>query len=126
MKYVVLIGRILFSSIFIIKSIDHFSKESINYAANSGVPLATILVPIAGIIAFLGGISILLGYKARLGAWLIIIFLIPTTLMMHQFWSIGDVYDAMMHQYCFMKNVSMIGGALMISYFGSGPMSLTK
>ena len=126
MNYVVLLGRVLFSFIFIVKSFDHFSKESVAYATLMGVPMPSLLVPIAGIIAFLGGMSILLGYKPKIGAILIILFLVPTTFMMHKFWSTSDVYHAMMHEYCFMKNLAMIGSALMISYFGTGPLSLSK
>ncbi|MCF7806187.1 MAG: DoxX family protein [Simkaniaceae bacterium] len=125
MKYILLIGRILFSSVFIIKGIDHFTPAAITYASSMNVPIPGFLVPLAGVIAVLGGLSILLGFKARIGAWLIIIFLIPTTFMMHQYWSFKDLYHAMMNQYCFIKNLSLMGAALMIAYFGSGPFSLS-
>lgn len=126
MKFVFLLGRVLFSLIFIIKSLEHFSSKMIDCAAQSGVPMATILVPLAGIIAFLGGLSVLLGYKAKAGAWLLVIFLLPTAFAMHKFWQSKDAFSMMMHQYCFLKNISMLGAALMITYFGSGPMSLDK
>ena len=126
MKYIFLFGRILFSSIFLIKSLEHFSPKMIDRVASMGVPMASILVPIAGIIAFLGGLSILLGYKAKLGAWLLVIFLLPTTFIVHKFWDSKDFFTNMMHQYCFFKNISLLGAALMISYFGSGPLSLDK
>ena len=124
MKYVLLLGRILFSSVFIIKSFDHFTAKSIAHATSKGVPMASFLCPLAGLIILLGGLSILLGYKARIGAWLLVIFLVPTTFMMHQFWGAGTGYVAMLESYCFLKNLSLIGAALMIAYFGSGPLSL--
>ena len=96
------------------------------HAADMGVPMASILVPIAGILALLGGLSILLGYKAKVGAWLLVIFLLPVTLIIHRFWDTKDFFANMMHQYCFFKNLSLLGAALMISYFGSGPLSLDK
>ena len=126
LKYVFLLGRIFFSSIFLIKSLEHFSSQSINYTASMGIPFASILVPLSGVIAFLGGLSILLGYKAKIGAWLLIIFLVPTTFTMHKFWLSEDVFSNIMHQYCFFKNLSIVGAALMVTYFGSGPMSLDK
>lgn len=126
MKIILLIGRVLFSLIFIIKSLEHFSPRMVDHAVEMGVPMASFLVPIAGIIAFLGGISILLGYKAKIGAWLLVIFLLPTAFAMHKFWQSGDAFSLMMQQYCFFKNVSMLGAALMIAYFGSGPLSLDK
>ncbi len=126
MKYLLLLGRILFSAIFIIKPLDHFSSKMIDHATLTGVPMAMLLVPLAGIIAFLGGLSILLGYKAKIGAWLIVIFLLPTAFVMHKFWQSTDPFSMMMHQYCFWKNISMLGAALMITYFGSGPLSFDK
>lgn len=125
MKYLVLLGRIFYSAIFIGSGIGHFSSSAIEYARMAGVPMAGFLVPFAGLIALLGGISVLLGYKARIGAWLIVIFLVPVTFMMHRFWGITEQHVALVQQAMFMKNLSMLGAALLITYFGSGPMSLT-
>jgi putative oxidoreductase len=126
MKYVFLLGRILFSSVFLVKSLDHFSQKMVNHVTNLGVPLAQILVPVSGILAFLGGISILLGYKAKVGAWFLVVFLVPATFIVHRFWHSTDCFSCMMHEYCFFKNISLLGAALMITYFGSGPLSFDK
>jgi putative oxidoreductase len=75
-------------------------------------------------VAIAGGLSILLGYRAKLGAWLIVLFLIPVTLMLHKFWTVQDPMMAQIQMILFMKNVSMLGGALLISQFGAGPFSL--
>jgi putative oxidoreductase len=88
------------------------------------VPLASIAVPLSGVVAIVGGLSILLGYRAKLGAWLIVLFLIPVTLMLHKFWTVSDPMMAQIQMILFMKNVSMLGGALLISQFGAGPFSL--
>jgi putative oxidoreductase len=74
--------------------------------------------------AFFGGLSILLGYRAKLGAWLIVLFLVGVTPMMHKFWGVADPMMQQMQMIMFMKNVSMLGGALLISQLGSGPWSL--
>jgi putative oxidoreductase len=124
MKYIVLVGRILFSTIFIMTIMGHFSKQDISFAAAAGVPLAPIAVPVSGIIAFLGGLSIAFGYKAKWGAWLIVLFLVPITLMMHNFWAAPDKMAAQMQLAMFIKNISILGAALMIAYFGTGPLSL--
>lgn len=124
MKFLVVIGRFFYSLIFILASFGHFSKGSIQHAAQAGVPMAEILVPLSGVIAFLGGISILVGYKAKLGAWLLIIFLVPVTLMMHKFWLFQDPIGGMIEKIMFMKNLSLLGAACMIAYFGSGPFSI--
>ena len=120
---VILAGRVLFSLIFILASPNHFSKQTIAYAASQGVPLASVAVPLSGVIAMAGGLSILLGYRAKLGAWLIVLFLIAVT-PMHNFWAVHDPMMAQLQMIMFMKNISMLGGALLISQFGAGPLSL--
>lgn len=120
---VVLLGRLLFVAIFLMSGPEHFSKQTIGYAASQGVPLASIAVPLSGVLALVGGLSILLGYRAKLGAWLIILFLIPVTLMLHNFWVVKDPTMAQMQMVMFMKNVSMLGAALLITQFGAGPLS---
>jgi len=123
-SYVTLAGRFLFSAIFIMSGFFHFSPQDIAYAANAGVPAPAFLVPASGILALLGGLSILLGYRAKIGGWLVVLFLVPVTLMMHNFWAQKDPMMAQMQMAMFMKNVTMIGGALLISQFGAGPLSL--
>ncbi|HEV3511643.1 MAG TPA: DoxX family protein [Candidatus Sulfotelmatobacter sp.] len=122
--FFVLFGRIFFAVIFLAAGPNHFAKQTIAYAASQGVPLASIAVPFSGLLAILGGLSILLGYRARIGAWLIAIFLIGVTPMMHKFWTVSDPMMYQIQFVMFMKNVSMLGGALLISQFGAGPLSL--
>jgi putative oxidoreductase len=124
MKYIPLIGRTLFSLIFLMTIEGHFSAGAIGYADKMGVPMPNILVPLSGVIATLGALSIIIGYKAQWGAWLIIIFLIPVTFFMHRFWGIADTAAAQMQMVNFMKNLSMIGGALLIAFWGPGPVSI--
>ena len=72
----------------------------------------------------MGGISILLGYRVRIGAWLLVLFLIPVTVMMHNFWAVSDPMMAQIQLAMFLKNLSLLGGALLLAYFGPGPLSL--
>ena len=127
MKYIPLIGRILFSLIFISSGImGHMVglTDTAAYAASQGVPMPTVLVLVSGIIAVLGGLSVLLGYKAKLGALLLVVFLVPVSFIMHNFWTISDPMTRTIQISLFMKNISLIGGALLIAYFGSGPVSI--
>ena len=121
---VVVLGRFLFALIFLMAGANHFSKQTIAFSASQGVPMASIAVPLSGVLAIAGGLSILLGYRAKLGAWLIVLFLIPVSLMMHKFWTVTDPTMAQLQMILFMKNVAMLGGALLISHFGAGPFSL--
>lgn len=121
---VVVLGRFFFALIFVMAGANHFSKQSIGYAVSAGVPLPSIAVPLSGVLAIAGGLSILVGYRTKLGAWIIALFLIPVTLMMHNFWTVTDPMMAQIQMILFMKNVSMLGGALLLSHFGAGPFSL--
>jgi len=121
---VVVLGRFFFALIFLMAGANHFSGQTIAFAASQGVPLASFVVPFSGVLAIAGGLSILLGYRARLGAWLIVLFLVPVSLMVHKFWLVQDPMMAQIQMILFMKNVSMLGGALLISQFGAGPFSL--
>jgi putative oxidoreductase len=123
MRYVVLAGRVLYSAIFL-ATFTHFTPQYIAYGAQQGVPAAGVLVPLSGVTALAGGLSVLLGYRARVGAWLLVLFLVPVTLMMHNFWAVHDPMMRQLQLAMFMKNLSMLGGALLISYFGAGPLSL--
>jgi putative oxidoreductase len=121
---VVVLGRFFYVLLFLMAGPLHFSKPEIAYAVSAGVPLASIAVPLSGVLAIAGGLSILLGYRAKLGAWLLVIFLIPVTLMMHKFWGVQDPMMAQIQMAMFLKNVAMLGAALLISQFGAGPISL--
>jgi putative oxidoreductase len=125
-SFITLAGRVLFAAIFILSGFFHFSQQDIAYAVHAGVPMASFLVPASGILALLGGLSILLGYKAKIGAWLIVLFLVPVTLAMHNFWAVKDPMMAQIQMAMFMKNATMLGGALLISQFGAGPLSLDE
>jgi putative oxidoreductase len=121
---IVLLGRLLFFLIFVMSSPRHFMSQTIAYAASQGVPMASIAVPISGVLALAGGLSILLGYRAKIGAWLIVLFLAGVTPLLHNFWAVSDPMMHQMQFVMFMKNVSMIGGALLLTQLGSGPWSL--
>jgi putative oxidoreductase len=123
---VVPLGRVLFAAIFVLAAPGNFSHDAVAYATSQGVPLASVAVPISGVFALLGGLSVAIGYRATLGAWLLILFLVPVTLFMHRFWGVSDPMVASLQQVMFMKNVSMLGGAVLIACFGAGPLSLDE
>jgi putative oxidoreductase len=118
------IGRVLFALIFITAAPRHFTWEGIHHAADLGVPLAGLLVPVAGVMALAGGLSVALGWKARWGAWTLVAFLIPVTWMMHAFWKQSDAAAFHIQQAMFVKNLSMLGAALLLTQFGAGARSI--
>jgi putative oxidoreductase len=124
MKVAALAGRLLFSLVFLISGLTLFSAADIGYAASEGLPLAGVLVPVSGVLSILGGVSILIGYKTRIGATMIIVFLVPVTLLFHHFWTVTDPGARSIQMVDFMKNISILGGALMILVHGPGEYSL--
>jgi putative oxidoreductase len=124
MSYAVLLGRLLFSAIFIVAAPRHFTSEGAAHAASLGVPLARLAVPISGVLALAGGLGVLAGYQTRLSAWMLVAFLVPVTVMMHAFWRLDDPIAVHTQQAMFMKNLAMLGAAFIIAYAGGGPLSL--
>src|SRR5260370_11976721 len=82
---VVVLGRFFFVLIFLMSGPLHFSKQEVAYAAAQGVPLASLLVPFSGVLAFAGGLSILLVYRPKADPWLLVLLLVPFTLMLPNF-----------------------------------------
>jgi len=128
MKYVVLIGRLLYSLIFLSSAFNHIINydQLSHYTAALGVPFPKLVTLLTGIMILLGGLSILLGYKVRFGAALLFVFLLSTAFIAHAFWGIEEAMQAQMQEIMFMKNLSMAGAALVFYYFGTGPLSLEK
>ncbi len=114
-----LIGRILFGGFFIFNAYNHSMQAGPigQYAISKGVPAPTMAVLGTGIILLLGGMSILLGFKPKIGSTLILIFLVPVTLIMHDFWTVEDPSIRMREMVNFMKNTALIGAALITMAF---------
>lgn len=121
MKGLLYIGRWLFSLIFIVSGLSHFTRGAQAYALTYGVPPG--LTVVAGMVAIVGGLCVATGWRAREGAVLLAGFLVPVTLVMHRFWTITDPAQHAMQMANFMKNLSLFGASLMIVYQGSTPWS---
>ena len=101
-------------------------SETIAYAASNAVLFAPILVPVSGVMAIVAGLSILLGYRAKFGAWLAAFSLVCVTPAVHNFWTVTDPAMHQIELIQFLKNLSMLGGALLITQVSSGPWSLDQ
>lgn len=123
-RYLVPVGRVLFAAAHVVFSPLNFSREAITMAGQAGVPLPGLLVPLAAVISLAGGLSIVLGYRAKIGAWLLVLFLVPVTFYLHNFWAVKDPMMAQMQEGFFIANLSRIGACLLIAHFGAGPLSL--
>ena len=124
-RYGPLGGRILLSLMFIMSGwgkITGFAGTAA-YMASRGMPHPELLLPFAIAIELGGGLMLLTGWKARLAASAIFLFIIPTTLIFHNFWA-ADAASAQNQMIHFMKNVTIMGGMLYVAAFGAGPLSL--
>ncbi|WP_289047385.1 DoxX family protein [uncultured Psychrobacter sp.] len=112
------IGRLLLSMIFIFSGFTKITGYAATqgYMESMGVP--GMLLPLVIAVELLGGIAILLGFKARLVAILMAGFSIVSALLFHQFW----IDESQMNP--FMKNIAMAGGFLMIFAHGPGAYSI--
>lgn len=120
------LGRVFLSLIFIVSGLNHFSSGSISYADSQGIPAADILVPVSGLLALIGGLSVLTGLHARVGAVLLMLFMIPVTFLMHDFWNVADPQEAQTQMIHFLKNISILGGIVLVGFYGAGPWSLDQ
>lgn len=124
-QFASLLGRILLALIFVLsgwRKIGSFDTTA-GYMASKGLPMTEVLLALTIIIELVGGLMIVFGWKARWAALAIFLFLIPTTLIFHNFWAVGpeEVRDQMN---AFMKNIAIMGGLLYIMTFGPGPLSI--
>jgi putative oxidoreductase len=120
-----LIGRILLSAVFILAGISKvrgFSGEEM-FVASKHLPLPAVALAIAMIIELVGGLAILVGLYTRFTAWIVFLYMIPTTFLFHNFWAMQGAaqQDNMLH---FEKNLAIMGGLLILATFGPGSMSV--
>lgn len=120
------LGRLFLATIFLLSAVGNkipqFSEVS-EHMADEGVPAASFMLVGAIVFLLAGSVSLILGFKARIGATLLFVFLVLATYFFHDFWTMeGDAAAGEMIQ--FMKNLSMMGAMLFIAANGSGAMSL--
>jgi putative oxidoreductase len=114
MKTPFLIGRILFGGFFLYNGINHLMqrKNMASYTASKGVPTPELAVTASAIPLVIGGTSLLLGVKPKIGALAILGFLAGVSPVMHDFWRNEDLNERMKNLTDFMKNLALAGGAL--------------
>jgi putative oxidoreductase len=119
MDVVFLIGRVLFGVLFVYSGIGgHFAAGEMTkaYARQAGAPAPEATVPFTGVVIIAGGLMVILGIWADLGALLIAGFLFLTAFIIHRFWRIADPQMRQMDQVHFSKDLALAGAALVIFY----------
>jgi putative oxidoreductase len=120
-----LVARVLIAGIFILSGVMKLvhPEGATGYLASKGVGAAGTLILIAGVAEVLGGLAVALGVLTRVGALGLILYLIPTTLIFHAFWAVPTAEQAT-QMANFMKNLSIMGGLLLLVADGPGRYSL--
>ena len=116
MDIVLLIARILFAFMFVSGGLNHFKnlEAMAGYAQFKKVPAAKLSVQLSGLLLTLGGLSVVLGVWADLGAAVLAVVTLVMALKMHDFWTQTDPQAKQTETISFWKNISMAGGALFI------------
>ncbi len=126
-KFGPLVGRILIAVIFLLSGIGKIGSftGTAGFMASKGVPMTDLLLVITIFIELGSAIMLILGWKARLAAAVLFLWMIPVTLTFHNFWA-APADQQMIQQIMFLKNLAMMGGMLFVMAFGSGPYSVER
>jgi len=120
-----LAGRLLISTIFIFSGLSKIPAHAAmaGFAASKGLPAPDLAIWLAAAVEILGGLAILLGFQTRIAAWLLFLYLIPTSIVFHNFWAMQGM-EKMDGQAHFFKNIAIMGGLLFVATFGAGAYSI--
>lgn len=116
MTTVYLIGRVIFGLYFAYSGLNHFlnGKGMVGYAAFKKVPMPALAVYGSGLLILLGGLGVVFEMYIQISLVLIIVFLVPVTFFMHDFWKDTDPQSKISNKINFQKNLALIGAALML------------
>jgi putative oxidoreductase len=120
-----LCGRVLLALIFLQSGYGKITgfEGTVGYIAASGMPLPQVAAIGAILVELGGGILLIVGWQTRWAATALFLFLIPTTLIFHNFWA-ADAAHVQNQTINFMKNLCIMGGMLYVMAFGAGPLSV--
>jgi putative oxidoreductase len=116
MEIAFLVGRIIVGLYWLMGAVNHFTqvKSMVPYAKMKNVPFAEIAVPGTGVLLLVAALSIITGFYPIVAVVALVIFLVPVTFMMHNFWTVEDQMAKMSDMIMFTKNMSMLGYTLIL------------
>jgi len=117
MEIIFLIGRIILGLYYLMMAFNHFTKLEMmsGYAGSKGVPAPKLAVLGAGVLLLIGSLTILTGFQPLIGVIALVIFFLPVTFLMHNFWTIEDQQMKMVEMTNFLKNLGLMASALMFT-----------
>jgi putative oxidoreductase len=118
-------GRVLLALLFVISGYDKIVsfEGTVGYIAAKGMPLPQLAALGSIAVELVAGLLLVIGWQARWAAAVLFLFVIPTTIIFHNFWAY-DGPQAQLQQIQFMKNLCIMGGMLYVMAFGAGPCSV--
>ena len=121
-----LVSRLMIAAIFLMSAVGNKIpkfNDVVDYIASEGVPLPNVALVGAIVVLIIGSLSVIAGFRIRIGAGLLLAFLVLATYFFHDFWKFeGQERQLQMIQ--FMKNLSLMGTLLFLMANGAGAMSL--
>lgn len=128
MDVLFLIGRVLFSILFLTSAFNHFRhlEGMAQYADSKGVPMPKLAVGGTGALLLLGSLSVLFGIYPTIGLILLLAFLVPTSFVMHDFWAMDDPQRKQTESVNFQKNLALTGACLMFLLLEAWPIAVVS
>lgn len=120
-----LLGRICLSVIFLFAGVGKLVnyEGTLQFMSSVGITMTPFFLIAAAAVEILGGLSLLLGYKTRLGALVLLLYLIPVTIIFHNFWALEGT-DRQEQLIMFLKNLAIFGGLLFVASSAPGCLSV--
>ncbi|MCL6552810.1 MAG: DoxX family membrane protein [Firmicutes bacterium] len=114
METLFFIGRLLLGGFYLFNAVNHFTKADMlaGYAGSKGVPAPKALVLVTGVLLLVGGLSILFGVYPTVGILALVVFFVPVTFWMHNFWTVQDPMQRTVETVQFAKNMALLGATL--------------
>jgi putative oxidoreductase len=121
----VIVGRVLLALMFIYAGFGKLTnlEGTAGYIASGGLPMASVLAVVVGLLELLGGLAIAVGFQARWAALALGLFTLAASVLFHKFWAV-PADQAFVQQLMFMKNLSVAGGLFVVAALGAGPVSV--
>lgn len=123
-----LLGRILLAAVFLVAGLRKVMAiaGTVGYFTKLGLPMPEVMVYVAIVIEVGGALLLITGWKSRIAAWVLMIFVLIATFYAHRFWQITDAAQYGNQLNHFLKNFAIIGGLLFVAACGPGSMSVDK
>jgi putative oxidoreductase len=120
---VLLLGRALICGIFLFSAYGQGAEfaQNVSHVAGAGMPIPKLAIITSIAIQAICGLAILTGLRIRIAAWVLFVFLIPTTIVLHKFWGLPSPH---LQEIQFCKNMAIMGGLLFVTQLNAGAYSI--